>query len=127
MDYDKSRELALRLILKFGKAKTATIYRRASTFDPLTGNETGSETPHTIEVVVIPSRDATMTSLGSSAIDHDIRFMVPATGLTIEPKSGDQVTLPGRSGRFGIVDPVEKIAADGDDVAFTCLARRIGD
>ena len=124
MDYARARATALRLISNFGNSGKALFYRRSVNFDPLTGDETSTEAEHTIEVVVLPDRDASIAT--GSVMDFDVRFMVPATGLSIEPQPGDEVSLPGRSGRFGIVDPVEKMAPDGTNIAFTCMGRRIG-
>lgn len=124
MDYDRTRAMAARLILKFGSGRTATLYRRTSTLDPLTGAETSSEAAHVIEVVVVPDRDAIRAD--ARAIDYDVRFMVPATGLAIVPEPGDEVLLPLRQGRFAIVAPVERIAPDGEDVVYTLYARKVG-
>lgn len=121
--YDEMRALAVELIDEFGSGLSATFYRPTSTgFDPLTGEETLDETEHEVIAVVLPSDDRSREE--ARALGWDLKFMTPVIAGGFIPQPGDQVTLPGRSGRFTIIAPVEAIQPDGELIALTVRARR---
>lgn len=123
MDYDDFRSLAVEMISDFGNDGTATFYRPTSTgFDPLTGEETLDETEHEVIAVVLPSDDRSREE--ARALGWDLKFMTPVIAGGFVPEPGDQVALPGRSGRYTVVAPVEMIAPDGEAIAFTIRARQ---
>lgn len=123
MDYDEFRALAVDLIEDFGNGGQATFYRAARTsFDPIAQTETISEASHTAIVVVMPDSDASREE--ARALGWDLRFMVPVIAGGFVPVAGDHVTLPGRTGRFTVIAPVEAIQPDGEPIAFTIRARQ---
>ena len=120
MDYARSRATALRLISGFGNGLSATFTRTAKgAFDPLTGNETITTTTHSALVVVPPETDRSREQ--ARTMGYDVEFMLPA-GFAPEP--GDLVALPGRSGSFTVIAPVEMMAPDGEAIAYTVRARK---
>lgn len=118
--YDEMRELAVEMIGEFGSGLSATFTRKTSTgFDPIEGTETFSTTTHTALVVVPPDDDRSREE--ARTLGWDVRFYLPAG---FEPRPGDLVTLPGRSGPFTVIAPVEAMAPDGEAIAYTVRARK---
>jgi hypothetical protein len=114
MDYDRFRATALRLISNFGNALTATIYREAITYDPLTQAETRTVTAHAIEVVTTDlDRILDRDMLGIATM----KAYVPAAGLAIVPKQKDQIALPARTGRF-VIKQVKPYDPDGAPIMY---------
>src|SRR6187399_879869 len=115
-NYDRSRATATRLITRFGNGLSATFKRPPSSgFDPITGNETiGTPATFTALVVVPPETDRSREM--ARVMGYDVSFYCPAG---FEPLPGDLVTLPGRSGQFSVIAPVEVMAPDGQAIAYT--------
>lgn len=120
MDYNRFRSLATRLVSGFGNGLSATFTRTTrGAFDPLTGDETITTTTHTALVVVPPDDDRSREE--ARTLGWDVRFYLPAG---FEPMPGDLVTLPGRSGAFTVIAPVEMMAPDGEPIAYVVRARK---
>lgn len=120
MDYDRSRATALRLIRKFGNDGQAVFTRTASSgFDPIEGTENQSATTYTAYVVVPPMTDRTREE--ARTLGFDVEFLLP---MGFEPRAGDYVSLPGRSGSFVVVSPIDIMAPDGDPIMYTVRARK---
>lgn len=120
MDYARSRATALRLISGFGNGGQATFTRTTrSGFNPLTGDETITTATHTALVVVPPETDRSREL--ARVLGYDLAFYLPAG---FEPQPGDLVTLPGRSGPFTVIAPVETMAPDGEAIAYVVRARK---
>lgn len=120
MDYNRSRATARRLIEGFGNGGVASFTRTGSTgFDPIAGTETQSIQTFTTFVVVPPETDRSRDL--ARTLGYDVEFMLPAG---FAPQPGDLVTLPGRTGSFTVIAPVEVIAPDGEPIMYTVRARK---
>lgn len=118
--YDDMRAVALGLISDFGSGLSATFTRSTrSGFDPLTGDETITTTTHSALAVVPPDDDRSREE--ARVMGWDVRFYLPAG---FEPQPGDLVALPGRSGPFTVIAPVEMMAPDGEPIAYVVRARK---
>ena len=123
MDYDDFRDLATDLIGDFGNGGQATFTRTTRTaFDPVEGTETVTTATHTAIVVVLPDDDRSREE--ARVLGWDARFVVPVFADGFVPQPGDIVALPGRSGKFVVVAPVEAPAPDGEAIMYTIRARK---
>ena len=121
MDYARSRATALRLISGFGNSLSATFTRTTRTnFNPLTGEET-IPPPAIFSALVVVPPETDRSREQARTMGYDVEFMLSA-GFAPEP--GDLVTLPGRSGPFTVIAPVETMAPDGEAIAYVVRARK---
>lgn len=122
MDYSDFKLMALEMISDFGNSGEAVFTRNVVTnVNPL--NSRGTVVPETARALVVVPPETDQSREEARALGWDIRMLIPATGF--EPQPGDHVTLPGRSGTFIVIVPVEKAAPDGDAIYFTVRARII--
>ena len=123
-DYDALRATAARLIASFGGSRTATFYRReGGAYDPITDETAGAvERAYTIACTVVPRGPNDLSTPYGDRVENElVKILVPSSGLPITPRPGDEVTIPGRPGRFGVTD-CKPLAPDGDPIMYTVLA-----
>lgn len=118
--HDEMRVLAVDLITEFGDGHKAALIRASATYDPHTGNEVRSEARH--EVVAVTA-DAAKDSDPALVARGALTVYLPAVGLAIVPAAGDQIELPGRTGRYAVAR-VGTFDPDGDQIAYQLTVAR---
>lgn len=127
MDYDLFRTLAVDLITLFGNGQTVTFYRLDESYDPLSGEGTGAPVPHTVLGVQLPTGiNDISTPPDDRAANRSLKVYVPARGLAIVPRDGDELSLPGHQDRF-VVTSAKATQPDGQQIYYEVLAERRAD
>lgn len=93
--YDAAAATALGLISS--KGTPLTLYRRsASSFDPVTQQETETEDAYIFQAVCMPPGKSAEYEVGSLVGKKAVRIIFALKGAAFEPQPGDAVTYKGK-------------------------------